>query len=749
MKLLKAIFIAISAFTAAIWAENKTDSIFNFYVFLPKNQYWLQAVPIINEDGKDRVLEIDPENCGWYYRRYVNEKLPSKVFIHADNDETMAHAIGFGGEKETDAGKAPEEIDLKILFDIYKNALNSKNALYFVADEKTASSLQGIDFGWYTTDPGIIGDCQYILTSVIYDTDASLHGAFSCGPNWNGALTKAQSHTNACFYPNVKYPVITSDSAEMPCMGVTQGMVESTLDSASKKMKLTDIGRKCFGPQADEAFAAMFNQTDGVNEASCYDMRVSKSLDHKWTFSSDFIYANGLKTPVLGGFFPVEYSDEDVITFNPNQKQLPEARTKRKAEGPIFYGPELRKLDSIEHTPIFNLFCNGPGWDKGFNCNELFDDGYETELAIRDSLKLGQHDCIFGWSCDFQNAAPEGMPVYAVGTEKPSSPAQGAAASYRWTSEVDGDGNGGRNHHFCSETHARFIYKKNATFSISGNDDIWVFIDNKLAVDLGGTHLAAPAYVDLNKFLPQAIEGNEYDIDIFTCDRRTTTSNLNINTNLFIYQKDAFDIQYENTLWDMSDSKHHFKICHTIAKDNCGKPISFSCDDPKPYRDRTITYQLTTDSTGTDSTKTIISEAEFAATPIQLNGAINVSEPNRPVIDQNKVLDNLTEGSYYLIVKINSDQMILASFTIKSEAAIAERSIKTNSKSFHVLKSGALEITIVTDKSSKAKQYAIMDMKGQVISAGTLNNSTTRAKVPTAGSYIVKVGKSYKRVNVK
>ena len=742
MKLLKATIIAISAFTAAICAESKSDTTLDFYVFLPQNQYWVQATPIINEDGKDLVLEIDPENCGWYYRRYVNEKLPSKVFIHADNDETMAHAIGFGGEKDANAGKVPEAINLDAIFKIYDKQLGTdEKKLYFIADEKIASSLQGVDFGWYTTDPGIIGDCQYMLTSVIYDTDASLHGAFSCGPNWNGTQTKAQSHINACFYPNVKYPVITTDSAEMPCMGVTQGMVKSTLDSVSKKMELTDIGRKCFGAQADEAFAAMFNQTDGVNEASCYEMLVSKSSDNKWAFYSDYTYVNGLKNPVAGGFFPVENSDKNVLTFNPNQKQLPEARTKRKAEGPIFYGPELRKIDSTEHTPIFNLFCSGPGWDKGYNCNGLFDDGYETELAIRDSLKLGQHDCIFGWSCDFQDAAPEGTPIYVTGTEKPSSPAQGAAASYRWTSEVDGDGNGGRNHHFCSETHARFKFRKNATFSISGNDDIWVFIDNKLAVDLGGTHLAAPAYVDLNKFLPKATEGNEYDIDIFTCDRRTTTSNLNINTNLYIYQIDVFKIKKE---------ERFFKKCRAITKDKCGKPIDFVCDNPEnQFHDRTITYLFTTDPTGSDPTKTIISEAEFATKPIQLDGAINVSDPIHPVIDQNKILNSLTEGSYYIIVKIDSNQTILSTFTVKGKAAIAERSTKANSKTLHITKSGALEITIATDKFIKVKHYAIMDMKGQVISVGALNGNTTRIKVPTTGSYIVKVDKSYKRVNVK
>ena len=42
-----------------------------------------------------------------------------------------------------------------------------------------------------------------------------------------------------------------------------------------------------------------------------------------------------------------------------------------------------------------------------------------------------------------------------------------------------------------------------------------------------------------------------------------------------------------------------------------------------------------------------------------------------------------------------------------------------------------------------------MDMMGQAVSEGTLNNEITRVKVPTAGSYIVKVGTKYKRVNVR
>ena len=151
---------------------------------------------------------------------------------------------------------------------------------------------------------------------------------------------------------------------------------------------------------------------------------------------------------------------------------------------------------------------------------------------MKEKLNLDQQACVFGWSCDDEASAPEGWPVFAIGTE--TKAAQGANATHRWTSEVGKEGNGGRNQHFCAETHATFRFNKGLNLSISGNDDIWVFIDNKLAIDIGGTHLTAPGYVDLDKFMPNAIVDSLYDIDIFTCDRRTTSSNLSINTNIVL-----------------------------------------------------------------------------------------------------------------------------------------------------------------------------------------------------------------------
>ena len=70
---------------------------------------------------------------------------------------------------------------------------------------------------------------------------------------------------------------------------------------------------------------------------------------------------------------------------------------------------------------------------------------------------------------------------------------------------------------------------------------------------------------------------------------------------------------------------------------------------------------------------------------------------------------------------------------------------------FSVQTVAPLEISITTSNFTKngTKSFAVMDMKGQVISTGSLNSSSTRVTVPVSGSYIVKVGTNSKRVNVR
>ena len=83
---------------------------------------------------------------------------------------------------------------------------------------------------------GVEEDDYYVLPVTIYDTDASLHPAFSCYAMMaEGCQKGAQGVDSAVAVAAVE-----------ACVGVTPGIVESTLDATTKKPKLTTAGKKCF-----------------------------------------------------------------------------------------------------------------------------------------------------------------------------------------------------------------------------------------------------------------------------------------------------------------------------------------------------------------------------------------------------------------------------------------------------------------------------------------------------------------------
>lgn len=86
-------------------------------------------------------------------------------------------------------------------------------------------------------------------------------------------------------------------------------------------------------------------------------------------------------------------------------------------------------------------------------------------------------------------------------------------------------GNGGlpHNYHFTFETHTRFIYSGGEQLSYASDDDLWVFINGKLAVNLGGIHPAdeVSSTVNLDALATSLglVQGNAYDFDLFYAER--------------------------------------------------------------------------------------------------------------------------------------------------------------------------------------------------------------------------------------
>ncbi len=171
-------------------------------------------------------------------------------------------------------------------------------------------------------------------------------------------------------------------------------------------------------------------------------------------------------------------------------------------------GIVLRELNTVTRKPVFSGMAGLRTVHTATEFDQWYNDVPGTNMTLEYTLP-------------FQTSAT-GTAVY----------------DNRMFFPLDGQlfGNEGRNHnfHFTFELHMTFRFSGTEIFSFRGDDDVFVFVNDKLAIDLGGVHEAESQTLDLGARAAELgiVAGQDYPIDFFQAERHTSDSNFRIETNL-------------------------------------------------------------------------------------------------------------------------------------------------------------------------------------------------------------------------
>ena len=177
-----------------------------------------------------------------------------------------------------------------------------------------------------------------------------------------------------------------------------------------------------------------------------------------------------------------------------------------------------------------------PAYTTSPNCfRSHFQDWYTTRSPdINRAFFLDLNFVQNGNTYQYDNADFFPLDDLNLPTLRPQVPSVKKTFGHRQTGVDGGVDVSTHNYGFTFEFHAQFTFKAGTgqQFKFSGDDDVWVYINDQLVIDLGGIHSREEADVNLDNL--GLIDGQAYPLDFFFAERRQVGSRLTITTSLVL-----------------------------------------------------------------------------------------------------------------------------------------------------------------------------------------------------------------------
>jgi fibro-slime domain-containing protein len=175
----------------------------------------------------------------------------------------------------------------------------------------------------------------------------------------------------------------------------------------------------------------------------------------------------------------------------------------------------------------------------------------DTLLAAGEQMLKCYLDRYYGvtWEATFLVAKMDGNPLFFPVDDDSFTPASELTAAripplydatMTWPFDVDDAGNNRlHNFSFTSEVRYWFKYEAGKTYQLDfvGDDDVWVFINRKLAVDMGGIHMPVSGSITLDATTAARLgglkDGKLYEIAVFQAERQTSGSSYKLTLTGF------------------------------------------------------------------------------------------------------------------------------------------------------------------------------------------------------------------------